>query len=379
MIKINNNAYITAYNDIIGIQRLIVNLRENQQFLTTHVYSVFRDMCLIIDEVYKSFITEQVVDVRIKHIRNQVHLYSMKRGYNQKIFNKILEYHIDAFGEKLNNIGFYLDSNKDPVGSTLYVSFVLLDTETLPKPREERSVDIRRKVLEFTSYVGELSGFLANEFERTLGIQKIDITKIKEEVLSIEEYDCKDINHNSLFVKDNNIRNAFITRLILSIQEISDTIFLKENYFDKLKNPNFMDYYILLRLVTLKTDEIFDNLYNLRDYCKEDFKHFNSSRLNRVSSLLYNYEETLKEEISNMRNMIHYNVITNNPEENFWGYFNKLIEEDELYPIKLIEQVLDMYLIPLKKDIIYYLGIEKINSLSDWEQIKIRLKEIFKH
>ncbi|MGX1460051.1 hypothetical protein ACUXG3_004380 [Bacillus thuringiensis] len=76
---INSNAIITAYVDLKAIQMLLLNLRKNEEFKSTHVYSLLRDICLIIDEVIDAFFIGSIdVDERVSTIRNHVHLYIKK-------------------------------------------------------------------------------------------------------------------------------------------------------------------------------------------------------------------------------------------------------------------------------------------------------------
>lgn len=48
------------------------------------------------------------------------------------MYRKVLDYHINAYGEDVNNIGFYLNDDDEVVGSTLYIAYILIDTGNLP-------------------------------------------------------------------------------------------------------------------------------------------------------------------------------------------------------------------------------------------------------
>ncbi|MBS4217497.1 hypothetical protein KHA96_04120 [Bacillus sp. FJAT-49711] len=53
------------------------------------------------DEVFCCFIPDKTdIDERIKLIRNRVHLFSKKKGRNQKIHHNIIDYHISVFGDE---------------------------------------------------------------------------------------------------------------------------------------------------------------------------------------------------------------------------------------------------------------------------------------
>ncbi|PEU04104.1 hypothetical protein CN527_04530 [Bacillus cereus] len=374
---INSNAIITAYTDLKAIQRLILNLRKNEECKSTHVYSLLRDMCLIIDEVIDAFFKDSIdVDERVSKIRNHVHLYGKKRGQNQKMYRKILDYHIDAYGDDVNNIGFYLNSDGEVVGSTLYAAYILLDTDNLPFPLREKSAHVAESNFLFAKYIGELSDILANVIEKELVLQATENIDIMEEIYNEETYDCKDIHHKDLFVSESDLANTFIFRLILSLQEISDVIWLRDRYIEKLAQVSFLDLYIMLRLTTLKTDEIMDNLLNIKQHSKKFFYEWNKKRNREVESLLRKYEQEMKEECSTMRNMIHYDIESQDVESNFIEYLNNKINQESNYLVSTINKIIDLYLRPLRCEILNYLKIEEIRSLSDWEMIINRLSKL---
>lgn len=374
---INSNAIITAYIDLKAIQRLLLNLRKNEEFKSTHVYSLLRDVCLIIDEVIDAFFIGSIdVDERVSTIRNHIHLYIRKRGQNQKMYRKILDYHIEAYGDDVNNIGFYLNNNGEVVGSTLYAAYILLDTDNLPFPMIEESARINERNFSFAKYIGELSNILANSIEKEFEIEIAEKIGDIEEIYNETTYECKDIHHKDLFVSDSDLTNTFILRLIFSLQEISDVIWLRDRYIAKLTQVSFMDLYILLRLTILKTDEIMDNLLNIKQHAKELFYEWNSERNGEVKELLRKYEQEMQEECSTIRNMIHYDVESKNVESNFVGYLNNKISRESNYLVSTINKIIDLYLRPLRYEILCYLKIEEIKSLSDWEMIMNRLSKL---
>ncbi|KZN97126.1 hypothetical protein AZI98_06090 [Aeribacillus pallidus] len=375
MVKINSNAVMTAYIDLKSIQRLILNLNENKEFACTHIYSIFRDTCLIIHEIIDKILDNVIeVDERIKKIRNTVHLYIKKGGgQNQKVYKKIVDYHINAFGEDTNNIGFYLNESNEVIGSTLYCAYIFLRTENLPFPNSETKDEIRDKTFSFAQYIGEVSAILLNMLEELFEIKTSDELMTFEKVDSKESYRCKDVNHKLLFSFKSDLSNSFILRLIFSLQEINDVIWLKEKYIDKLQKPINLDWYILLRLVSLKTDEIMDNFFNIKQHLENDFQEWNIKSNGNVEYLIDKYEQGIKEECSTLRNMIHYNIETESIEDNFLGFYNKKVSQDLEYPLKFVNEVINLYFKPLRSEILKYLNIDKITPLSDWEIIKNRL------
>ncbi|HCO78338.1 hypothetical protein [Bacillus sp. (in: firmicutes)] len=305
MIIINNNSVNTAYVDLKSIQKLILCSVNDKEFLSTHIYSILRDICLILDEVFCCFIPDKIeIDERIKLIRNRVHLFFKKKGRNQKIYNNIIDYHISVFGDDINNIGFYMNKEEEIVGSTLYSTYILLNIETFPLLDEEPNT--KYSIFYLAKYIGEVSTFLIEFLENKYGISPN--TNINVEKISSNPYKCWDINHQMLFKYKSDASNSFILRLILSLQEINDAIWIKDTYVSKLINPNFLDDYIHIRLITLKTDEIIDNLLNLRTYSKDDFEKWNNISNGRINSLLEDFEKDIKTVCSIMRNMVHYDI-----------------------------------------------------------------------
>lgn len=71
----------------------------------------------------------------------------------------------------------------------------------------------------------------------------------------------------------------------MSLQEISDVIWLRDRYIAKLTQVSFIDLYMLVRLTTLKTDEIMDNLLNIKQHSKELFYEWNNERNGEIESL----------------------------------------------------------------------------------------------
>jgi hypothetical protein len=79
-----------------------------------------------------------------------------------------------------------------------------------------------------------------------------------------------------------------------------------------------------------------------------------------------------------MRNMIHYDVDSENNERNFVGYLTNKINQESNYQTNLMNTIIDLYLKPLKSEILEFLEIEKIEPFSDWEMIVNRLSKLIK-
>ncbi|PEM27584.1 hypothetical protein CN617_15250 [Bacillus wiedmannii] len=74
--------------------------------------------------------------------------------------------------------------------------------------------------------------------------------------------------------------------------------------------------------------------------------------------------------------MIHYDIESQDVESNFIGYLNNKINQESNYLVSTINKIIDLYLRPLRCEILNYLKIEEIRSLSDWEMIINRLSKI---
>lgn len=81
-------------------------------------------------------------------------------------------------------------------------------------------------------------------------------------------------SYTSLFTADKK-KNALITRLLLIQQELVTCIWLKDNISVEnvlaLNNAG----YILLRLLTMKIDQVMDNLKNIQKYLPDYFLELN--------------------------------------------------------------------------------------------------------
>ncbi|MBS4746195.1 MULTISPECIES: hypothetical protein [Bacillus] len=137
----------------------------------------------------------------------------------------------------------------------------------------------------------------------------------------------------------------------------------------KLINPNFSDDYIQIRLITLKTDEIIDNLLNLRTYSKDDFEKWNNISNGRINSILEDFEKDIKTVCSIMRNMVHYDITSEEEDKNFLGYLNKAVGLNTKFHTRTTNNIVANYLKPIRFEIINFLQINNIKPYSDLEMI----------
>ncbi|MDF9495167.1 hypothetical protein P5772_22095 [Bacillus cereus] len=371
----SSSALTTAYTDLKAIEKLFLSVKNNEDFHCSHIYSIFRDTCLIVHEVINAFFKEEIeVDKRIKEIRNHVHLFIKKRGYNKKVFEKVLHYHISAYGKDTNNIGFYVN-NGEVIGSTLYIAYLLLETDTLPFPNLQNNTLIQQQSFSLGEYVGQLTAFLSNKINFILDEKIIIKEKCIDGILDTNIYTCKDLSHTSLFSEDIQ-KNIFLLRLIFSLHELNDIIWIHEKYIKKIQKPSFLDLYLQIRLTTLKTDEVIDNLLNLKAHSLGHFAEWNKFTNGEISLFLDNFQQQLFNECSMMRNMIHYDLETPYAEMNFLGYLNSKQVENTDYISSTMDKIIYSYLYPLKKLINTYLNIESIEPIPEWEIINKRLLDL---
>ncbi|PFK46176.1 hypothetical protein COI93_06005 [Bacillus cereus] len=109
---------------------------------------------------------------------------------------------------------------------------------------------------------------------------------------------------------------------------------------------------------------------NLLDIKKILGQHWNNFNLNTLDYLLGEYENTLKDEIKTLRDMLHYN----NKGINFYDYIQKQTRTDAEYLDKLIEIIFNNYIYKIRNTISITINIQSYKTMSDFEKISRRLK-----
>ncbi|MBE1556289.1 hypothetical protein [Sporosarcina limicola] len=120
----NMDSKITsAYYDMLSLKRFLLRVQKEPFFNEIISYSVLRDSCLVIFEIYKTIIKDiEILPIEIKEIRNGIKLY--RNGANDKIFEEIIGIHVDNYKSYTDNVGFYLKDG-DMMGSTIYVEYLI--------------------------------------------------------------------------------------------------------------------------------------------------------------------------------------------------------------------------------------------------------------
>ncbi|MYL47662.1 DNA polymerase III subunit gamma/tau [Virgibacillus halodenitrificans] len=360
------NSIYTAYYDLIATTSLL-NIKNNKKFSAVPVYPLFRDVCLMIYQINKDILDDSIhLDPTIKKIRHRVKLFQKKDNY--KVYNRIVDIHTYQFGNDIDNLGFYLEDDK-LIGSTIYSTYIFQETHffsTNPKETGEKG-------LAFAKLVGETAGLIVEKLieksNHTLPLIDPPTFVYKDD----EAYKEKDILSTKFYGEEQN-HNVTLTRLVISLQEASTCIWLHKgisnNNYDKLQFEN----YILLRLLTIKADEVMDNLKNMRRFLPDNFNRIDKDCQFKLSKIMNNFDRELEEECRVLRNMVHYNE----ERENFLDYVDSKIRKDKNYINTLTYKIVNDYMKPLNNIVSDYLQINNIKSMNDFEKITRRVFSLVK-
>ncbi|MYL57487.1 DNA polymerase III subunit gamma/tau [Virgibacillus halodenitrificans] len=361
-----NFAYETAYYDLCGIAYLI-RLKDNEKFPQVPVYSLARDACLIIYQINKEiFNNEYTLNGNIKNIRHKVKLYN--KGNSKQIYTKILENSIKQFGDDVDNIGLFLD-NGMLVGSTIFHQYIYIDTDILKSnPRINQS-----NALDFFKYVGEIAFSFAEIIKEEV---KFDVPPFELiptfSYLDNFSYKAKDIHHSQLY-KEDDTSNVVITRLLLILQEATFCLWLQQGV--SFNNDDItLDMYMAVRLISIKADEVMDNLVNMRKFLKDEFDKIDQACNREFTKIINSYNQELKSECKLLRNFLHYNF----KEENFLDFFISKTKEDRNYSEEIVGKVNFCVMEPISQVLSQYFAVERMKSMSDWEKVRNRLVTLFK-
>lgn len=358
------DAIHTAYYDLKGMAS-IINLKDNKKFSAVPVYPLVRDVCLMVYQINKDLLDNSIdLDPNIKKIRHRVKLYQKKDNF--KVYNRIINLHIHQFGNDVDNLGFYLDEDQ-LIGSTLYPTYIFQDTQfftTNPTKTAENAYV-------FTESLGETIGIIINKLieksNNTLPPFEIPIFKYKDEIAYVE----KDILSRNIFSENQNY-NVFLTRLLISLQEASSSVWLY-NGISQTSNSQ-LDNYILLRLLSIKADEIMDNLKNMQTFLPDVFGQVDKSVQFKISSLINDFDNDLNDECRTLRNMIHYNE----NDINFMKYVKDKINIENDYIEIVTHKIVKYYMEPFCIVVSDYINLNKKNSMNNFVKIIKRLLSLIK-
>ncbi|MBG9771211.1 hypothetical protein MOC76_16870 [Bacillus spizizenii] len=354
--------YLTTLNhDLQGCKKLILEGKASSNFNSAPVFSLFRDTCLILYETNKVLKEDGVIksdlpnmDV-IKEIRHKVK--STQSRNNSKIFNRILNQHKSVFGDDIDNLGFYLD-NEILASSTLFPTFVFDDTVLSNSPFNK---EIARN---FSFFLGSL----IHDFIDAIN-QPIKLTSNPMKMWDEEVYSTKDIWHKRFF-KEDITYNVFLIRLLFIQNELTTCVWMEKHLDYNSQNFN-LDKYILLRLSSIKLHETMRNILDIRN--REGLKkHWETFNLNRLESLINQYQDKLEGEMLTLRNMLHYD----NKGVNFYDYIEQKLDENSQYPDELIETIFNDFIHKIRNIISISINIKSYESMTDDEIMNRRLNSL---
>ncbi|WP_020063170.1 hypothetical protein [Bacillus sp. 123MFChir2] len=349
--------YLTTINhDLQGLKKIMLGSHSSPNFNSAPIFSLFRDICITLYETNKvlkedGLIGSDLPNIEvIKEIRHKV---KTNQGFkNREIFNKLLDGHKSVFGNDIDNLGFYLD-NDILASTTLFPTFVFADTPLF-------NIFDKNTILNFTSIISSLVQEILNKINQPINLDSKPLKNLDE-----KEYILKDTWDQRFFTKDITY-NVFLTRLLLIQNELTTCIWL-ENHLDYNSSKLNFDKYILLRLTSTK---LFETMRNLLDIKKILGQHWNNFNLNTLDYLLGEYENTLKDEMKTLRDMLHYN----NKGINFYDYIQKQTRTDTEYLDKLIKIIFNDYIYKIRNTISITINIQSYKTMSDFEKISRRLK-----
>lgn len=352
--------YLTTINyDLQGLKKILLEGSSSPSFNSVSVFSLFRDICIALNEANNVLKSDGVIDSdfpnmkAINEIRQKI---KTDQGQdNRKVFKKMMNMHIDYFGEDIDNLGFYLDEDI-LAGSTLFPSFIFIDVDSL-------DIFDRNSVLSFTSFIGSLMQEVINEINQPM---ILDSKPIK--VFNEEGYHPKDIWNQRFFTQDI-AYNVFLTRLNLIQSELTTCTWL-ENHLDYKSSKLTHDKYILLRLTSIKLYEVMRNLLSIKSRLE---RHWKSLNLNILDDLLKEYKITFEGELKKLRDMHHYD----NKGENFYDYIDCEIGNDPNYADKLINIIFNDYIHKVRNAISATIDIQSYDSMSESEMIERRIESRF--
>ncbi|KMQ31337.1 MULTISPECIES: hypothetical protein [Bacillus cereus group] len=354
------SAIHTAYYDLMGMSYLL-RLQKNQKNNAVHLFPLARDICLILYQINKELFDDSIsIDPNIKKIRHRVKLYEKRDNIN--IYNRIMDFHINQFGNDIDNLGFYL-KERQLVGSTIYPTYIFIDTDFFPDLSQESQIDFKSFFVKVGETINLLMDKLVIDSNGALEYSEFPIFVHNDE----KKYRDKDI-HDSVFFIGEAEEKIIITRLILSLQEASTCIWLY-NILQLNTTELNLDKYILMRLSSIKIDEVMDNIKNMSKFLKGKFTKIDENHNYEFSRLISDYDKDIGEECRVLRNMIHYNK----NDVNFLDYLHIKLADDSTYIDGLLNKIINNYMEPLCLLITNYLDVDNKRSMSDWEKISKRL------
>lgn len=347
----------TIYYDLQGLKKIILEGNKSPFFSAVPVFSISRDINMSLYEANKILREEGILnrDIdNINHIKKiRQKLKSNQGNYNRKLFNAILDKHVEEFGGDIDNIGFYVKDNV-LLGSTLFPLFAHNETPLNSFNEQDH--------YKYNSIIG-------NTMEIILVVTKqpFELVSSALNLSNEKDFGSKDIWHKRFF-KEDVTYNVFLTRLLLIQSELSTCIWL-ENILNYKSSSYSLEKYILLRLSSIK---VFETLRNLMDMKEKEvlLTHWDPFKLNRLNNILKLYTEQHQREIKTLRDMLHYSSTV----INFYDYITLKEKENGKsdYINNQLEILFNNYIVPIRNIISEAVNIGSYESMTDEEKIRRR-------
>jgi len=345
---------MTINHDIQGLFKIILKGNSYPSFNYGPIFSLFRDICIIIYESNKVLKKDGAITDNLSLINNITeirHKVKTNQGMkNKDIFHNLLEGHRSIFGNDIDNIGFYIDGQV-LASSTLFLSFVFAGTPLQNFSDKENFMSIVTKIGKITSEINQIIN------------ESILLTSNPLLPPQQESYILKDVWDQRFFKKEVTY-NVFITRLLLIQNELTTCVWLKRHLDYDSPGLN-LDKYTLLRLISIKLHETMRNLFDIKQRFKE---YWNS--LENMDYITDVYKNTIQEEVKTLRDMLHYS----NEGVNFFDYLQQKLKDDSKYSDILIDTIFDNFIYTIRESISNKIDIHSYESMSDTEKISRRIQ-----
>ncbi|RKD71400.1 hypothetical protein ATL39_2797 [Sinobaca qinghaiensis] len=366
-----NSAKNTAAMDLHMLNRILYRFGKSSEFITVYNFVLLRDYCLVFEEIVETFDLPVQLDKNINRIRQNVKLFGRRKSLkNDDIYLKIRKIHEENFKSYENNIGLFLKEDQI-IGSTIYNTYIFLDSEFEDPFSSLSDSGSKEKIKNFlvetiSETIVEIESHILGSID--LNLYQAD-SSIKNETIRIKNFDVR----AEKFFEDDRKALAYQSlqfRLLICLQELNYLIFIHDAFINN-KNVQFIDEYTFTRLLTKGLDPILKNVNNLWKYSNKEFMMWTATMdkklKNDIQSLAKNID--LINWVKRYRDMIHYDIHTQNSNSNFLDVLNT--NKDF---INECHQVYEEAVLPLQKGISDYIIATKPHQYSLFKMISMKLR-----
>lgn len=365
----------TAMMDLYMLNRIALSCGENIHFSTAYNFILLRDYCLVFEEIANAFKSPIPLDTNIKKIRQNIKLFG-KRGSlkNDDIYLKIRKIHEESFASYENNIGLYLDGDRI-LGSTIYNTFVFLgsefenpylkmfDSEFKEKLKMFLIETIPQTRMELEPYILDSNNI---SFYKDISICHVEDSK------RVKDFDVR----AEKFFEDDKNTLAYQTlqfRLLICLQELNYMIYIYKTFIENTAKQ-FIDEYAFMRILTKGLDSILKNINNLWHYSNDEFIKWTNTMDEELAKKIQKIAESSKLIVwtKQYRDMIHYDILTQNKAVNFID----VITKDDEFKYKCYE-IYEEVVVPLRRGISEFFIITKSHQFSLLKMILMKFGESF--